>query len=87
VCPNRHRSHGGAGGSRWGGRWVSRYHRGADFNPEEVLHALYCRLDDLASRINAGAHNFTKMEALTITRKPAEQKIADAVKGGKAEVA
>jgi hypothetical protein len=43
-----------------------------DFNADQVLHALYCRLDDLASRINAGEH-YSKLAALTITRKPAAE--------------
>jgi hypothetical protein len=50
----------------------------SDANPGEidspaVFHALYRRLDDLASRINAGEHNYTKMTHVTITRKPAAE--------------
>lgn len=36
-----------------------------------VFNALFCRLDDLASRVNAGGDRLNKLEMLTITRKPA----------------
>lgn len=46
-----------------------------DFDPEQVLHALYCRLYDLAARMNAN-HDITGgqgKDMLRITRKPGQK--------------
>ena len=45
---------------------------GAPVDCHAVFHALYQRLDDLAARINAKLDHSSKLESVTITRKPAE---------------